>query len=96
MTTKYKDLKSLKQDIEFEVLFYETVAKTRKIQVVALPDADGDYATPQELNIIKKQCVRKKLKLLYRISHGQLATVFDPNTMLTGIMPEDSIHGFVC
>jgi hypothetical protein len=96
MSTNYIDLKEVKSDIDFEEDFYKAVARTDRLQIITLPDSDGYFATPQEIDIIKRQCDRKKLKLLYRISHGKLMTVLDPSTKLTGIVPDSAIKCFVC
>lgn len=91
-----EEQKKLKDQLEFELMFYKAVAGTDNIEIIALPDAEGNYLSKGELEIVQKECKRLKIKLLYRVSHGKVATVFDAKTHKVGVVPEFNPEGFPC
>jgi hypothetical protein len=84
------------ENIAFESLFYELLTGTTEIQVVPMPDIDGFIIPEEDLKIIKNECIKAEIKLIYRISHGKVATIFDPKTLKTGVIPEFNLIGFPC
>lgn len=87
---------SFEQEVEFEDMFYKSICGTDRYEVIPIPDESGNIITPQELKIIKAEAFRQNIKILYRISHGKFATVFDPQTGKIGVMPETNSRGFAC
>ena len=82
--------------IEMEINFYKILAKTTKIEVLSIPDEDGIIISPDELKLVQQECKKQKIKLLYRMIHSNHSTIFDPDTKLTGILPDDNHRGFYC
>lgn len=91
-----EEQKKISEQIEFELMFYREVAGTDNVEVVAMPDAEGRFLSKAELELVQKECKRLKVRLLYRVSHGKVATVLDVKTHRVGVMPEYSSEGFSC
>ena len=84
------------ENLAFEQLFYELLSGTNAIQVLPIPDFDGYIVTPEDIKQIQLECNKAKIKLLYRVSHGKVATIFDPKTFKIGVIPEFNLVGFPC
>lgn len=85
----------IESSIEMEIEFFRLLSGTEKIEVVPIPDPDGDILDPEQLKLIQQECKRQNLRLLYRIGHKTHSTIFDPKTKLTGVVP-DNHRGFYC
>jgi hypothetical protein len=84
------------ENIAFETMFYELLSNTLDVQIIPIPDFDGFIIPEEDLEIIKKECKKANIKLLYRVSHGKIATILDPKTLKIGVMPEFNLIGFPC
>ena len=89
-------LEDIQQDAEFERSFYIAVCGTDEFEVIPIPDKNGYVVSHEEKTYLEAAAKRQGLKILYRISHGKYATVFDPQTGKLGIMPETNSRGFAC
>jgi len=84
-------------DMEFELLFYEVLNGTiENLEVLPLPDFDGIILSNEEIKAVKEECDKAGLRLMYRISHGRVATILNRDTKYTGIVPENNSDGFYC
>lgn len=84
------------ENIQFEQLFYELIAGTSLIEVLPIPDVDGSVMSSEDLQSLQEECKKRKITVLYRISHGKVATIFDPKSLKVGVVPEFSFIGFPC
>jgi hypothetical protein len=82
--------------VAFEKHFYKLLSGTDEVQVLPMSKDDEFTITEEDIKLISIECKKNNIKLLYRISHGQVATVFDPNTGNVGVMPEFNSVGFPC
>lgn len=85
----------LEEEIEFERQFYRSVCDTDDFQVILIPDESGYIPTREEIVFIEADASQKGIKSLYRISHGNFASIFDPETGKIGIISENN-KGFAC
>jgi hypothetical protein len=84
------------ENIEFEQVFYTLLAGTENLEIIPIPDEDGFVIDNKELKLIQNECSIRGIKLLYRISHGKTATIFDPVLLKIGVVPEFNLLGFSC
>jgi hypothetical protein len=96
LTTSEEVLKEVEQEVEFERGFYEAVCDTDNFEVILIPDERGYILKKEDKLLLETSARQQGIKLLYRISHGKFATVFDPQTGKIGVMPETNNRGFAC
>lgn len=89
-------MEHLEKEFEFEKAFYIAVTGTEKFDIIPIPDESGYVPTSKELKLIQLEYDRQGIKVLFRISHGKYATVYDPETGKIGMMPEGNSKGFFC
>ena len=89
-------LDNLKKEAKFEYNFYKYICNSNNFEVIPVPDEKGKIITKEEIKYFEDIAKKEKIKLLYRISHGTFATVFDPKTGRVGVMPESNDKGFTC
>jgi hypothetical protein len=94
--TKVNNIKDLEQEIAFELAFFEAIAQSDNFEIIPVPTLDGKRLTDEEKSLIIANARRYKSKILYRVSLGPIAVVFDEATGKTGIVPEGSDLGFYC
>jgi len=92
---------SMEEDIEFINSFFMAVAGTENYEIVPIPDENGEIVSAKDLKLLEKECKKLNLKLIYRVSHIRLgernvATVLDPISKITGVMPDFNGIGFPC
>jgi hypothetical protein len=86
----------LEKELNFERKFYSYVGGTDNFEVLLIPDEKGYVPTKEEIDYIEEDARIHKIKVLYRVSHGKFATVFNPETGKVGVMPENNTKGFAC
>jgi hypothetical protein len=91
-----QDMEQVEKEFDFERAFYIAVTGTEIFDVIPIPDDSGYIPTAKELKLIQLEYNRQKMKVIFRISHGKHATVYDPDTGKIGIMPEGNSKGFFC
>jgi hypothetical protein len=89
-------LEALEEELDFEQKFFEAVCETSNFEVISIPDEKGYTLNKEERNLLEKAAARQGIKILYRVSHNNFATVFDPQTGKVGIIPENNSRGFAC
>lgn len=93
---KVNNFHNLEEHLMFELAFFEHVAQTDNFEIIPIPGLDGKRIPDEETQLILEEARRNGSKVLYRVSLGNIAVVFDQATGKTGIMPEDSDLGFSC
>ena len=88
-----EEIEDIESSIEIETSFYHILAGTLELEVLPLPDED---LTTDDIMGIREECRNRNIKLLYRISHKNYATILNPETGVTGVVPEFSPNGFSC
>lgn len=96
ITTDEEVLDEIEDEIDFERGFYEAVCNTCDFEVVFIPDDKGYILKKEDKLLLETAARQQGIKLLYRISHGNFATVYDPQTGKVGLMPETNKRGFAC
>lgn len=91
-----EEVEDIDSNIEIENTFFSLLARTTKLEVLPIPDEDGFLLSKEDIDLVKKECERQKIKLLYRVSHRTHFTILDPESKLTGIMPMSNPRGFYC
>lgn len=91
-----EEVEDIESAVEMEFNFFRLLSGTDKVEIIPIPDEDGDIITPEQLDIVQKECKRQKIKLLYRMVHISHSTIFDPDTKLTGVVPDNNHRGFYC
>jgi len=91
-----KDLERFKQEVEFEKIFYSSIAGTEEFEIIPIPCMDGSYLSIEEKQSIAAYAKANNKKLLFRISLGRTAVTFGEDGIVTGISPEFNAHGFPC
>ena len=84
------------KEIEFERNFYSYLVNDTNFEVIPIPDENGKFLSKEEKKLITKEAARLGIKLIYRVSHGKIATVFSPYTLKVGVMPDTDSKGFTC
>lgn len=87
---------NLEEHLQFELAFFESVAKTDNFEIIPVPGLDGKRLKDEDKDLILEYARSVNAKILYRVSLGAYAVVFDETTGRTGIIPEDSDLGFFC
>jgi hypothetical protein len=87
------EIEEIQSSIEIETYFYQLLAGTLELEVLPLPDEE---LTTEDIENIGKECTSRNIKLLYRISHSNYATILNPETGITGIVPDNNPNGFRC
>ena len=82
--------------IEFEHKFYEIVAGTTKFEIIDIPDETGYIPTQAERKILEAQYRAQGLKVLYRTVNKTVSIMYDKDTGLIGMTPNDELKGFSC
>jgi hypothetical protein len=90
------EVEDIASSIDIETNFFNLLAKTTKLEVLPIPDEDGFIFSKEDIDLIKKECDRQDIKLLYRVSHRTHASILDPDSKLTGLMPNSNPRGFYC
>jgi hypothetical protein len=84
-------------ELDFELEFFEVLTGSlENLEILPIPDFDGITLTVSEIEEIKKKCDEAGLRLFYKVGHGKVATIFNRNTKMTGIVPEGNSEGFDC
>ena len=90
------DMEQVEKEFEYEKAFYQAVTGKELFDVIPIPDESGYIPTAKELKLIQLEYKRQNIKVLFRISHGKYATVYDSETGKIGMMPEGDSKGFFC
>jgi len=91
----FEDLEELEEHFNFEMKFYTHVAGTKNFDVIPYPEGVEDLS-PKHLKLLELNIKKEGKKVLYRVSHGKFATVYDNDTKKVGVLPEDNFLGFEC
>lgn len=80
-------------DLEgFEENFLRKLADTDKFEIVPTTDQNGRPYDKEQLTLIKKECLRLGVKILYKIDlSSSVYILFNPQTMKIGYVTE-GIH----
>ena len=90
------NINDLEQHLQFELAFFESIAGTDNFEIIPVPGLDGKRLKDEDKDLIIEYARNNKAKILYRVSLGSYAVVFDETSGRTGIIPEDSDLGFFC
>ena len=91
-----EEVEDIESAVEMEFSFFKLLSGTDKVEVLGIPDEDGDVISSEQLSIVQQECKRQNIKLLYRMVHRKYSTIFDPDTKLTGVVPDNNHRGFYC
>jgi len=91
-----EEYKNFVEELEFEQNFYKILAGTDKFEIIAIPDPDGTVLAPEHLKMISDQCKKNGIVVLYRVSNGKFAIVYNPTNMKFAIVPEGDKQGYEC
>lgn len=90
------EMEQVKEEFEFEISFYSTIAKTEAFEIIPIPDDRGYVPTAKELKLIQLECKKMGVGLLYRLHLGKHAIIYNPKDLeRIGVMPVNS-EGFHC
>lgn len=77
---------------DFEEKFLVHLAGSDKFEVISAIDQRGRAFTKEQLTLVKKECLRLGLKVLYKIDlNSSVYILFNPETMKTAFVSEE-IH----
>lgn len=91
-----EEYKNFVEELEFEQNFYSILAGTEKFEVISIPDPDGTVFSEDHLKLIADQCRKHGMAVLYRVSNGKFATIYNPDNKKFAIVPEGTSNGFEC
>lgn len=87
-----EDFEQLAEDIEeFQEEFLNRLAGTHKFEIIPSTDESGKPLDKKHYSLLKRECSRLGLKVLYRIDIGNKCIIVDPKTLKIGIISEE-IH----
>lgn len=85
-----------KEEFEFEISFYSTIAKAEAFEIIPIPDSRGYIPSAKELKLIQLECKKMGVELLYKLRLNSYEIIYNPkNLERLGVMPIDS-EGFDC
>lgn len=85
----------VKEELEFQTTFYQTVAGCDNVEVVPINDIHGNMISVKQLERIESRCMKNHLRMIYKVSNGKFSTVLGVDTKKVGIMPEEG-NEFTC
>ena len=78
---------------EFENTFLNNLAGTSNYEVIPTSDEMGEGLTDKHYSLIKKECSKYGLQVIYSIEQQKQIVLFCPKTMKTGvILMDEQIH----
>lgn len=81
----------VKDEAGFEQDFLTSLSGTENMEIIPTMDENGETLDAKQLQLIKQECTRMGLKVIYRIDYSNKIVLFNPEDMKTGVITED-IH----
>lgn len=100
MSDEFKEVELTEEEYEklmsdlamFDENFVQALAETDKYEIVSTVDQNGNYYTKEQLTLVKNECLRLGVKILYKIEiNSTVYILFNPKTMKIGYVTE-GIH----
>jgi hypothetical protein len=87
-----EEIEQLAEDIEeFQEHFLISLAGTHKFEIIPSTDESGSPLDKKHYSLLKRECSRLGLKILYRIDVGNKTLIVNPENLKIGILNEE-IH----
>ena len=87
-----EEMDKLVEDIEgFQDSFLKILAGTHKYEIIPSTDEAGRPLDKKHYSLLRSECSRLGLKILYKIDVGNKTVIINPRTLKIGIICEE-IH----
>lgn len=73
---------------EFQDQFLEHLAGSSQYEIIPSTDERGNPFSEKQLEMVRRECKRLGVKVLYTISFGKHTVIFNPDTLKTSIIFE--------
>ena len=77
---------------QFENAVYLALTGTDRFDIIPTTDPSGRLLSKEQLSLIKQECLRLGVKVIYRVELENSILLVNPENMKIGYLTEGSIH----